>query len=66
MKIIKPGKHPNDDTLRGTCTRCDCVIECRRGELQYDFRDQGPGFVSCPCCTGAIFPKPKSEKDDQR
>lgn len=51
MKIIKRGKNP-DDTLIGTCSKCGCVVECRKSETtsigkyteHYD-------AVACPTCS---------------
>lgn len=42
MKILKPGKLPENDIMRGTCYRCDCEVECKRSECKLD-----QSFGSC-------------------
>lgn len=60
MKVIRPGKNPDDESHRGTCPRCGCVVEVSRSECEYVY-DPRPGeggyYVLCPTCNGHIWPK---------
>ena len=56
MKIIKPGKKPEDDLMGGKCMRCGCVVECKASEAKYVFDQRDGDFhhVTCPTC-GNIY-----------
>jgi hypothetical protein len=64
MKVIKEGRHPGSQVMRGTCQRCGCIIECARSEckVDHDPREQrGVPYVACPTCGGSIYTAPFSE-----
>ena len=52
MKILKPGKLPEDhNNYRGTCSLCGCVVQCLKEELKsgYSGTDSEYGYyVMCP------------------
>ena len=68
MKIIKPGKSPNLDTAKVTCSSCGCEFEFTREEGVFvgDQRDGDFYRVKCPQegCGRAVHVSPtRFERD---
>ncbi len=34
MRVLQPGRNPDDDLLTGTCENCGCVVQFYRREAQ--------------------------------
>lgn len=68
MKVISPGRKPDDTPLRGRCHTCETVIECLQRECTW--MEDHPGDtnaahgINCPTCGGWIYPVPR--KDDPK
>lgn len=49
MKILSPGRLPEEKIMQGTCSRCGCVVEETCGKCKYrSHRNEGYWFVDCP------------------
>lgn len=60
MRIIRPGKSPEEKLLTGSCILCHCKVECERREAKHSPDPREPGlYVDCPTkgCTGTIWLK---------
>lgn len=57
MKIITPGKIPENRVYRTTCLHCQCTYEFARHEGKYvsDPRDGDAIVTSCPTCHHEVY-----------
>jgi hypothetical protein len=57
MKIIKPGKKPEDKDYSGECHNCGCEFEFKAKEAEYisDQRDGDIYRIQCPTCKQFVF-----------
>ena len=65
MRIITPGKRPEDELYEGRCT-CGCVFECIQRETEYDQTYGASGrVIHCPTCKALVKVKhvPSAESD---
>lgn len=60
MKIVKRGKVV-EDVFKGTCHKCNSVLEADKDELKTEFtqRDGWLGEGTCPVCKNSVFFYPK-------
>jgi hypothetical protein len=64
MTIIKPGK-TQDPVMTGTCSNCECQIECLKHEAhRKDDTVERPGwfayYVQCPNCNRTLYVEEKA------
>lgn len=53
MKIINSG---NKSLYRGTCTYCNCSVECSKDEVIHNYNITGaPLYTICPNCKNQII-----------
>jgi hypothetical protein len=64
MKIIAPGKLPDDMVARATCGYCKCVFEFSRIEAKFTGCQRDGDFytIDCPTCKKACHVGPKDFK----
>lgn len=59
MKIVKVGRLPQEQLLKGECSNCGCEIECKRSEAKSapDPREKGDLYLDCPTkgCNSMIW-----------
>lgn len=74
MRIITPGKRPEDMVARSTCGQCRCVFEYAKKEATYksDQRDGDFYIIACPecqtslCISSKAFKYPQPDTTDER
>lgn len=52
MRVIRRGKKPSEQLMRGTCQTCHTEVECKKGEASPDSDPREPAsyHVTCPEC----------------
>lgn len=50
ISVTKPGKLPENDRMKGTCSNCKAEVECLRGDTEHlsDQRDGDADKIKCP------------------
>ena len=61
MRIIKPGKLPEQKTYQSICARCKCHFEFQQIEARYmsDQRDGDYLQIPCPTCHNTVTVIPR-------
>lgn len=53
IRIIQAGKVP-EPLYTASCSRCDCIFECTKGDLYH----LNPRTIPCPTCKNPCSPDP--------
>lgn len=57
MKVIRPGKLPEEKTYQGTCHHCECLFEFVRKEAEFESTCRNEDYlkVGCPTCKRLVY-----------
>lgn len=61
MKILKPGKKPEEALYRVDCKNCGCLFEFNDSEAKFVPDNRNGDFltIECPTCRMLVTTKPK-------